>query len=99
MMQPSSSKGHSCLYQKLHPVLLSAISYSLGDGVGSILEESIRISGNLINLHVLQCVCGDNGPPLLTLKQYKELKRSPVRGGSGLAGQTTERPFSLDIFP
>lgn len=32
------------------------------------------------------CVCGDNGPPLLTLKQYKELKRSPVRGGSGLAG-------------
>lgn len=31
------------------------------------------------------CVCGDNGP-LLTLKQYKELKRSPVRGVLGLAG-------------
>lgn len=32
------------------------------------------------------CVCGDNGPPLLTLKQDKELKRSPLRGDSGLAG-------------
>lgn len=54
--QPSLSKGHACHYQKRHLVLQSAIRHSLWDGVARILGGDTRSYGDLINLHLLQCV-------------------------------------------